>query len=53
MSDHEKLARFLYDRQADSYNADPEMREELWTGGVRDFWLAEAAAILNHLENVA
>ena len=45
------LARFLFDRQADSYEADPAMRELAWTDAdIRRFWDDEAQAILEHLD---
>jgi hypothetical protein len=42
------LARFLFDRQANSYDADPEEVNLAWMtdGGIRDFWLTEARAVL-------
>lgn len=44
------LARFLFDRQADSYDSDPAMRELAWADpDIRDFWDAEARAIRRFL----
>ena len=44
------LARFLFDRQADSYDSDPAMRELAWAdANIREFWGAEAHAILEFL----
>lgn len=44
------LARFMFDRQADSYDSDPAMRELAWADpGIRDFWYAEARAVLRFL----
>lgn len=44
------LARFLFDRQADSYEADSAMRELAWAdASIREFWDAEAHAILEFL----
>lgn len=44
------LARFLFDRQADSYEADPAMRELAWAdANIREFWDDEAHAILGFL----
>lgn len=41
------LARFLFDRQADSYDADPAMRELAWVDpDIRSFWIEEAGAVL-------
>jgi len=47
----EGLARFMFERQAASYDADPEMIDAAWEDpGVYAFWLAEAAAVLGHLD---
>lgn len=47
----ETLARFLFDRQADSYDSDPAMRELAWADAdIRRFWDDEAHAILEHLD---
>ena len=45
------LARFLFDRQAASYDADPEEANLIWMqdAGVRAFWVAEAEAVLGFL----
>ena len=45
VTDH--LARFLFDRQADSYDANSAMRELAWVDpDIRSFWIAEAGAVL-------
>lgn len=45
------LARFMFDRQADSYEADPAMRELAWAdASIRQFWDDEAQAIRGFLE---
>jgi hypothetical protein len=45
-----QLARFLYDRQADSYDADPAMRELAWADlQIRRFWIDEATAVIHFL----
>lgn len=44
------LARFMFDRQADSYDSDPAMRELAWADSdIRKFWETEAQAILLEL----
>lgn len=45
------LARFMFDRQAASYDADPEEANLVWIedAGVRAFWLAEAEAVIGFL----
>ena len=44
------LARFMFDRQADSYEADPAMRELAWADpDIQKFWDTEAHAILEFL----
>ena len=41
-----RLARFLYDRQASSYDANPALRELAWADeNIRGFWIDEATAI--------
>lgn len=46
----ERLARFLFDRQAASYDADPALAELAWLDpGIRGFWIDEATAITAHL----
>lgn len=51
MIDPEPLARFLFDRQLDSYEATPDQREGAWAQeGIKDFWLAEAAAITEFMD---
>jgi hypothetical protein len=45
-----RLARFMYDRQADSYDADPAMRELAWADlDIRRFWIVEATAVIHFL----
>lgn len=44
------LARFLFDRQADSYESDPALRELAWADpDIRHFWVVEADAIKEFL----
>ena len=44
------LARFLFDRQADSYDADPGLRELAWLDpDIQKFWTDEADAIRGFL----
>lgn len=46
----ETLGRFLFDRQADSYDADSAMRELAWADpDIRSFWIAEAGAVLEFI----
>ena len=50
------LARFMFDLQADDYNADDAMRELAWAdSGIRGFWLGQAGAVVSFLglENCA
>lgn len=51
MTDPGALARFMFDRQAASFEADPEEANLIWMGdaGVRAFWLAEAEAVIGFL----
>ena len=43
-----KVARFMYDRNAESMGADDEARDYYWGDpGVRQFWSGEAEAILS------
>lgn len=43
----EGLARFMFDRQAASYDADPEEANIAWLDpGIQNFWLEEARAVL-------
>ncbi len=45
-----QLGRFLFDRQADSYEADSAMRELAWVDpDIRSFWIAEAGAVLEFI----
>lgn len=51
MNDLMPLARFLFDRQADSYDAHPVDREMFWRDeNIQEFWLAEAAAITEFID---
>lgn len=44
------LARFLFERQARTYTQDADHIQEMWDRWeVRDFWIAEAEAIIDHL----
>ena len=44
------LARFMFDLQADDYNADDAMRELAWAdSGIRGFWLGQAWAVVSFL----
>lgn len=44
---HEGLARAMFDRQAGTYDADPEEANLAWLDpGVRQFWLDEAWAVI-------
>lgn len=44
------LARFMFDLQADDYEADEAMRELAWADtGIYDFWLGQANAVLAFL----
>lgn len=46
----EKLARYLFDRQAAYYEADQTQAELAWIDpGIRGFWIDEAAAIVAFL----
>jgi hypothetical protein len=48
------LARFMFDRQADSYDSDPALRELAWLDpGIRDFWATEAQVITSFLDGVS
>lgn len=45
-----RLARFMFDMQADSYDADDEMRELAWADvGIRGFWVGQAEAVTSFL----
>lgn len=48
----ERLAHFMFVRQAMSYGALASEMTEIWEHdpGVRDFWLAEANSVLMFLE---
>lgn len=44
------LARFMFDLQADDYEADEAMRELAWADtGIYDFWLGQASAVVAFL----
>lgn len=46
----ERLARFMFDRQADTYEADPGLRELAWLDpDISGFWVAEAEAVMAEL----
>ena len=46
----EALARFLFDRQAKTYTNDEAYLDEVWSKWeVREFWMAEAEAIIGFL----
>lgn len=48
----EDLARFLFDQQADEYDADEAMRELAWADHhIRSFWLDQAEGILDFLSS--
>jgi hypothetical protein len=44
------LARFMFDLQADDYEADEAMRELAWADDrIHDFWLGQASAVVAFL----
>jgi len=44
------LARFMFDLQADGYEADEAMRELAWADDrIHDFWLGQASAVVAFL----
>jgi len=48
--DFHTLARFMFDRQAEHYDADPEEAALAWLDpGVQAFWRNEAAAVLGFI----
>ena len=48
--DYHTLARFMFNRQAATYDADPEETNLAWMDpGVQAFWRAEAAAVLGFI----
>jgi hypothetical protein len=50
MMDFHTLARFMFQRQADAYDADPEEANLAWMDpGVQAFWRNEAAAVLGFI----
>lgn len=51
MIDLMPLARFMFDRQCDSYDTDPVMREIAWRDEqIRDFWYDEASAVWKFIQ---
>lgn len=49
-ADAESLAKFMFERQAETYDAEPGMVDEMWADpGVHEFWLSEARAVLRFL----
>ena len=45
-----ELARFMFDRQAATYDADPALTELAWADPqISAFWTTEAAAILTYI----
>lgn len=49
-ADAESLARFMFERQAVTYEAEPDEIENAWLDpGVHEFWLSEAEAVLRFL----
>ncbi len=45
-----RLARFMFDLQADDYDADDAMRELAWADdGIRGFWLGQAGSVVSFL----
>jgi hypothetical protein len=55
LSDHDKavserLARFMFDLQADDYDAQHALRELAWADDdIRGFWLGQADAVVSFL----
>lgn len=51
----DSLARFMFDRQAASFEAESALTELAWTTDpdIRAFWQAEADAVLAHLDQAA
>jgi hypothetical protein len=48
--DFHTLARFMFQRQAEAYDADPEETALAWMDpGVQAFWRNEAAAVLGFI----
>jgi hypothetical protein len=46
------LARFLFDQQADEYDADDAMRELAWADPqISGFWVEQAQGILDFLSS--
>jgi hypothetical protein len=44
------LARFMFDLQADDFEADEAMRELAWADNrIHDFWLGQASAVVAFL----
>jgi hypothetical protein len=45
-----KVARFMYERQAEEYGAEKDQIEEVWgDSDIRKFWTEEAEAVLGFL----
>ena len=45
-----RLARFMFDLQADDYDAEDAMRELAWADdGIRGFWVGQAGAVVSFL----
>ena len=50
----ERLARHMFQRQADSYDSDPALVELAWVDtDIRAFWIAEATSVLSYLGELA
>jgi hypothetical protein len=46
----QRLARFMFDLQAETYDADEALRELAWADDrIRDFWLDQAGAVVSFL----
>jgi hypothetical protein len=47
----ERLARFMFDLQADAYEAGDALREQAWAeDDVSEFWLGQAGAVVTFLQ---
>jgi hypothetical protein len=45
-----RLARFMFDLQADDYEADEAIRDRAWADDrIHDFWLGQASAVVAFL----
>lgn len=50
LMDYHTLARYMFQRQAATYDADPEEANLAWMDpGVQAFWRTEAAAVLGFI----